>query len=102
MLISLVAASRHTEEHENKSDEEFFIEQNDSFFKVLGETKKKKDTGLYWESYVPFFYELAKSDHLDTYSYYISQSSSEVAHEWLKENDEGKMEAFVKWLEEEN
>jgi len=100
MMISMLEASKSLEENEGKSDNEMFVENTTSFFKILGELKKKKNTGLWWDFYVPLFYDIARSKHIDTYCYYISQSSNGAALEWLKENDE-KINDFNKWLSEQ-
>lgn len=99
MMIPMLEASKSLEENEGKSDEEMFIENTKSFFMVLGELKKKKNKGLWWDFYVPFFYALAESENMDTYCYYISQSSNEKAVEWLNGNEK-RIEEFAKWLED--
>lgn len=99
MMISMLEATKTLEENEDKSEEEMFIENTTSFFKVLGELKEEKNTGLWWDFYVPFFYDIAKSEHMDTYCYYISQSSNSTASNWLKNNSE-KIADFNTWLKE--
>ena len=56
-----------------------FVKNTDSFFNVLGELKKKNNKGIWWEFYVPFFYDIASSPHLEAYCNYISASSKESA-----------------------
>ena len=97
MMISMLEASKANEENKDKSEEELFIENTASFFKLLGEFKEKKNSGLWWDFYIPLFYAIAKSEHIDTYCYYISQSSNDAAVNWLKENDK-KISDFSKWL----
>ena len=97
MMISMLAASNTLEENEGKTQEELFISNTESFFKILGELKKKKNKGLWWEYYIPFFYELAKSKHLETYCYYITQSNNSIAVDWLDSNGE-KIDQLNTWL----
>jgi lipopolysaccharide biosynthesis regulator YciM len=97
MMISLLAASNGLEENKGKSDEELFITNTESFFKILGELKKKKNKGLWWEFYIPFYYELAKSKHIDTYCYFITQSTNDKAADWLKSNSD-RLEELNGWL----
>lgn len=97
LMISLLEASKSTEENKNKTEDQLFIENTKSFFNVLGELKKKKNKGLWWDFYVPFFNDIANSDHIDTYCYYIAQSSKESAKDWLRNNNP-KIVVFDQWL----
>lgn len=98
MMMSLLVASNSLEENEGKTKEELFVTNTESFFKILGELKKKKNKGLWWESYIPFFYELAETKHLETYCYYILQSDNNNAVEWLSANEK-KIDEFNQWLD---
>lgn len=83
-----------------KTAEELFIENTESFFKTLGGlTEEKTKDNLWWIVYIPFFYELAQSEHIEAFCYYISLSSNEKAYEWIEANNE-KMEKFGQWLNE--
>ncbi len=97
IMISMLEASKSLEENANKSEEELFIENNTDFFKVLGELRKDQNEGLWWNFYVPFFYELANTEHIETYSYYISYCANDNSLNWLKKNPE-KIEQFNQWL----
>ncbi|WGF93314.1 tetratricopeptide repeat protein [Aequorivita marisscotiae] len=97
LMLGLMGASNMLPENADKTSEELFVENTNSFFQVLGELKKEKEKGLYWNFYVPFFYDLAKSNHLEAYCMYISQSGNENAEAWLNENSE-KLKAFAAWL----
>jgi hypothetical protein len=74
-----------------------FIENTESFFKVLGELKKKKNNEIWWTFYTSFFYDLAKSEHLETYCNYIKQIANESSQKWLTENNT-KLTEFDTWL----
>lgn len=100
VMITILEASKSLEENEGKSDDQMFIENTTSFFKILGEHKTKENTGFWWDFYVPFFYLIAESEHIDTYCYYISQSTKETAADWLKENEK-RVTDFAKWLSED-
>jgi tetratricopeptide (TPR) repeat protein len=97
LMLSMLEASKSIEENKDKSEEELFIENTTSFFKVLGELKEDKNSGLWWEFYIPFLYDLAKSEHMDAYCYYISQSSNEKALNWIEQNTVS-MNKFSAWL----
>ena len=97
MMISVLKASAFIEENKNKSDDQLFLENTTSFFNVLGELKKRKNKGLWWDNYVPFFYELAKSKHIEAYCFHIGQSVNPRAKEWIATNPE-KMTTFLSWL----
>ncbi len=97
LMVSMLAASNSLEENKDKTREELFIANTTSFFTVLGELKKKKNKGLWWDFYIPFYYDLAKSEHMDTYCYYISTSSNPNANVWLANNPD-KIDSFNNWL----
>jgi hypothetical protein len=99
MMISVLKASAFIEENKNKSDDQLFRENTTSFFNVLGELKKRKNKGLWWENYVPFFYELAKSKNMEAYCFYIGRSVNPRAKEWIANNPE-QMNTFLSWLNE--
>jgi tetratricopeptide (TPR) repeat protein len=100
MMISMLEATKTLDENKNKTEEEMFVENTKSFFIILGETKEKKKTEIWWDFYIPFFNKIAKSEHIDTYCYYISKSSNPKAEEWLKNNNK-KVKDFSSWLKEQ-
>lgn len=97
LMISMLEASKSIDKNKDKTEDEMFLENTGSFFKVLGELKKKGNKEIWWTFYTTFFYDLAKSDHLEAYCNYISQSENENAQKWL-ENNEAKLDDFDKWL----
>jgi Tfp pilus assembly protein PilF len=97
MMLSMMEASNSVEENMNKSKDQLFIENTTSFFKILGELKDKKKNGLWWDLYIPFFYDLANSDHMDTFCYYITQSTRKSSIDWLEKNNP-KIVLFDQWL----
>lgn len=97
LMISMLEASKSLEENEGKTKDEMFVKNTGSFFNVLGELKKETNKEIWWTLYTTFFYEIAKSDHLETYCKYITQSNNENSQTWLKENKD-KLIDFDKWL----
>lgn len=98
MMISMIAATQEVEGNKDRTETEIFTDNSGKLFKILGELKKDKD-GFWWNFYVPFFYDLAQSKHLETFCNYISLSSREEAMTWLQDH-ESKLEDFGKWLQE--
>jgi tetratricopeptide (TPR) repeat protein len=97
MMISMLAATNTLEKNKRKTEEELFISNTASFFEILGELKTKKTKGFWWDFYVPFYYELAKTKHIDTYCYYILQSNGGQSVDWLYANG-NRIDKFNKWL----
>ena len=97
LMISMLEASKSLEGNKGKTDDEMFIQNTEKFFKILGELKKKKNKEIWWTFYTPFFYEIAKSEHLETYCKYISQIGNENSKKWIAEN-ESQLNEFDKWL----
>ncbi len=96
MMISLVKSSENLEENKGKTDLELFAQQNDKIFKILGELKKDNQ-GFWWDFYVTFFYDLAKSSHTKPYSYFISLSKGEEASDWLVAH-EAELKGLSDWV----
>lgn len=99
LMISMLEASKSLEENEEKTDDEMFVENTDSFFTILGELKKEDNKEIWWTFYTTFFYDLAKSDHIETYCKYITQANNENSKKWLVENEK-KLIEFDAWLKE--
>ncbi|HNW68822.1 MAG TPA: tetratricopeptide repeat protein [Bacteroidales bacterium] len=98
MMVSMLAASRFIDENKKKSEMEMFVENNRSFFSVLGELKKDHK-GFWWDFYVTRFNSLLESENCEAFSYYISQSAnSQEVTKWISKNPK-KMEKFNVWLE---
>ncbi|MFO8086597.1 MAG: tetratricopeptide repeat protein [Bacteroidales bacterium] len=99
LMLSMLEASNNIEENKEKTKEELFIENTSSFFNILGELNEEDKDGLWWDMYIPVLYNIAQSEHMDTYCYYISQSGNEKAQQWLKDNED-KLKAFASWMNE--
>lgn len=97
LMISLLIATNNIEENAEKTDDQLFIDNTRSFFKMMGEMSTKKKKGIWWTFYAPFFYDIAESEHMPAYCYYISISGNENAQAWL-EAHETEMQEFKDWL----
>ena len=96
MMLSLMAASRFTED-KDKSEMEFFIETNRVLFAMLEELKKE-NKGFWWDFYVSEFIDLIQSDNLEAFSYYISQSTnSDSVNQYIARNPD-KIQRLKDWL----
>lgn len=95
----MLEASNSLEKNEGKTEDEMFFEKTKSIFNIMGQMNKEENVGIWWDFYTDFFYTLAESDHLETYCKYITQSTNENSHQWLKDN-EVKLDEFISWLEE--
>lgn len=96
LMVSMLQAAKSTEKNKDKTEEELFIENTTSFFKVLSDLKKKKNNEI-WVTYTSFFKDLARSEHMPAYCHYISQSGNEKARDWLSKHKE-ELGAFDEWL----
>jgi tetratricopeptide (TPR) repeat protein len=97
MMISLLAASKFTEENKNKYEVELFVEANNGIFSILGELKKEQK-GFWWDLYVTNFYSLVQTDNDEAFSYFISQSTgSKQVNEWIAKNPE-KIQKLNDWM----
>lgn len=99
MMVSLMKATNLSDENKGKSDSELFIENNESLFLMLGESKDDSDTSVWYDLYIDFYYELVKSEHFETYMHYIQQSFKEESKIWLEQNQD-KLKAYDIWLNE--
>ncbi|WP_299136509.1 tetratricopeptide repeat protein [uncultured Tenacibaculum sp.] len=99
LMWSMLIASKELEENKNKTKEELFIKNTGDFFEFLGEFSSNKKRNFWNEFYIPFFYKIAKSEHLETYCKLITQV--EVgSQKWLDENEK-KVKVFFNWANKE-
>lgn len=97
LMVSMLEASKSLEKNQGKSDDEMFVENTEKFFKILGGLKKNTNNEIWWTFYTPFFYDLAKSEHLPTYCKYITQTGNENSRKWIEANGTALNE-FDKWV----
>lgn len=97
LMVDLLESSKNNEANKNKSAIILFAEKTNSFFTILGESKKDKK-GFWWNFYVDYFYKLAINNHTQALCYYITQSKDSAYDDWIKEKGNlKKMEAFSEW-----
>lgn len=97
LMLDVLESSKNNEANKNKPALVLFADNTNSFFTILGESKKDKK-GFWWNFYVDYFYKLASSKHTEALCYYITQSKDGAYDEWIKEKDNlKKMEAFSEW-----
>jgi tetratricopeptide (TPR) repeat protein len=97
MMVSLLGASKYTEENKGRSEMAIFVETNRGLFSLLGEIKKY-NSDLWWDLYVTKFNDLIQSNNIEAFSYYISQSeNSPEVNNWIALNKD-KMQLFIDWM----
>lgn len=97
LMLNTLAAARNNEANKNKPAITLFTENTQTLFTILGESKKDKK-GFWWNFYVDYFYNLAKSRHTEALCHYITQSKDNVYEDWMKEKSNlKKMEALSEW-----
>lgn len=96
MSLSLMAASRFTED-KDKSETEFFKETNSVFFAMLEELKKE-NKGFWWDFYVSKFIDLIQSDNIEAFSYYVSQSTNSDSVNQYIANNPDKIQRLKDWI----
>lgn len=98
LMLSLLEAGKSLEENKGKTEQELFIANSESFFKVIGEQNKKKKKGFWWTFYVEFYDDIVKAGHNEVFCNYITLSKKDnTAKEWIKANTK-KLSAFSKWV----
>lgn len=95
LMLDILESSKKNEANKNKPAIVLFAENTNTFFTVLGESKKDKK-GFWWNFYVDYFYTLAQNHHTEALCYYITQSKDDAYGQYLKDNLK-KMEAFSEW-----
>jgi len=65
--------------------------------KNSGKISRAAGDELWWDFYSPFFYRLAKSGYMGTFSRYIGLSVDPDAEDWI-ENGRNEIEDFFEWL----
>lgn len=99
VMLSLFSAINLSAEMMDTTKIGSFISMHGAVFKSLGESKKKKNKGLYWEYYIPLFDQLARSEHFETYCRYVTMSKDEDSSEWITVNP-AKLEELAVWFDE--
>lgn len=97
LFLGLSKAGADTlEENKNKTAEEKFVAQVESFLAILGESSDKdlKKTFV-GKIYLPFFREMKSKGYTKTFSYIVMQKlGNKKAEDWLVKNSEQTLEFF--------
>lgn len=100
LMVAMLGVSDTLEENKGKTEEEMFVKKTSDFFTILGELKENRNKpSFWWDFYVPFFYKLAKSEHMEAYCNFITQIDLK-SKSWLDANQE-KTDSFFNWLKNE-
>ncbi len=83
-------------EKEQVSSEEQFVKVSESLYGYLQEKASKNKKDPWYGLYLPFFTQMEKAGHMETFCYFILQSVNKNAAAWLSRNSE-KLEAFSLW-----
>lgn len=96
MFIGLGKAASLTEKNKGKSAIQLLVEQFESLFTMLGETKAERSK-FTWSYYVPYFLEMKKRGLVEPFVYiiYLTSNDPEV-RQWLQEN-ETRVREFLAW-----
>lgn len=95
LMISLLNASNNVEK-KGKTDQDLYVGNTKKFFNMLGDMAEDSED-VRWTLHIPFFDNIAESDHHEAYCMRISQSNSEEAAKLL-ENNPNKVNALFEWL----
>lgn len=98
LMLSMLEASKTLKENIDKTEDELFIKNTTSFFKMLGERKNKNKESIYWDIYIPFFNNLAQSEHMNAYCYFVMQAINPYSKAWMEVNTD-QVDAFDLWLQ---
>lgn len=99
LMIPMIIATNNTDENRGKTPEELFVKNTQSLLEFLGESRKETSKGLWWELQIPLLYEIAKTEHIEAFCYYILQSGDNGAAAWLEGNQD-KLAKFAAWIQE--
>lgn len=100
LMLGILSAAEITDGQIKRTNEDIFRDNLQSIYKIIGEMKKDKNKGIYWNLYAPVFYEIAKSDHMTAYSMYILRSTNENANKWINDNPT-QLDAFSVWIKKQ-
>jgi len=81
----------------NKTEVEKFMANFEAICSICSEIKDK-NTGFYWDYYVPFYTSLNDEGFLETFSYLMFYSTDEkYVHQWI-ENNPTEIDKFYSWV----
>ena len=96
MMLSMSSALDYDKKYKNDTDVEKFIRKFSTLCSSLKEGQEK-NSGFYWDYYVPYFISMQENNHIETFAYiaFASTGESDVT-KWLKAHP-NEMEAFYNW-----
>ncbi len=99
-MLSELAASHIAEGKTSETNSHIFIKTTYSFFSSLGKLKDAhKNTGFWWDFYVPFFASLTSSGYTEPFCHYISHSFQKESDYFIN-NNPAKINSFKTWLQQ--
>lgn len=97
LALGMLEASKTTAENKNKMEEVLFYENTKTFFAIADEIPKSKNS--FWTKfYIDYFAAMNKSNLIEPFCYYISQTKyDEDVSIWLRNNQQ-KVADLKRWL----
>ncbi len=96
LILALNSGMDYTKANKKKTEVELLKGNIETVCSSLEELKAD-NYGLYWDYFAPYFIEMSKNGHIETFSYIAYSSSSEkYVKKWINKNKE-KIDAFYVW-----
>jgi tetratricopeptide (TPR) repeat protein len=98
MFMGLMKAASYTEKNKDKNEMQLLADNFENLFAVISESPNKGDrTKFTWTYYLPYFLELKKQGHTETFAYFINQRSNlPEVNSWLQLHQD-KISNFLLW-----
>jgi tetratricopeptide (TPR) repeat protein len=97
-MLGLTAAYNLTQENEKKTEMELFVEQTKRFIHFTSNLKQD-NSGFWVDDYLSKLSEILKTNNLEAFCYYISQSlKNPEVDKWIENNQE-KIDALRLWID---
>jgi Tfp pilus assembly protein PilF len=98
LILGISGAAAATDKNKSKSEVQKFVDQLEMVLSLMAENEGKGDKSKFtFKYYVPYFVELKKRNYVETFGYYISQTSNYPGvSEWLDKNANQVIE-FLNW-----
>ncbi len=99
LILTLTGALDVDKKFQNESERTRFARKFEAICSSFAE-QQDRNHGFFWEYYVPYFIEMKKKGHLDTFSYIVFATSNdkEVAT-WIKKHT-ADIDKFFKWSDQ--
>ena len=98
LSLAILGSTRSLEKFRDKTDAQWFAYCLVFLFEMMNEkSDSAKGSGFAWNYYRPYFLEMVRLHHVETFAYFIQQSdNSPECIRWLEQNP-AKVEAFLAW-----